>query len=155
MWPCDLFNVVLSMVVSAFCEEGVDKELFEVPASVTMSTYFSELIREKVIEAIEQLKEWREEGTFEKKATAAVYDHFEPNKINGQGISPLPEFRIMEHLIGLGILHHWTTLKEDLTVYEESIEQLENVLTYGINKKSQEGAALEEKLTAMLEKFEL
>ena len=59
----------------------------------------------------------------------------------------------MEHLIGLGILHHWITLKEDLSVYEECIEQLENVLIHGI-KKSQEGA-LEEKLTTILEKFEL
>lgn len=152
MWPFDLFNVILAMVSNAFCESDVDEELYSVTASITMSTYFSELIREKVVEAVDQLKEWQQEGTFRENVMKIVYDYFEP--VENQDVDPAPEEQIKQHLIGLGIIHHWTTSKEDLSVYEEKIEELENILAHDIKTKSQE-ENLQEKLTTMMEKFKL
>lgn len=153
MWPFQLFNVVLAMVSNELSESDLDEDLFNAAASVTMSIHFSEVIRQKILQVLRQLKEWQLEGTFSKKVSTIIYNYFEPDEIvNAEDL--IPEDQVKDHLIGLAILHYWTTTKEDLSAYEEKIEELRNILTLetsnGKNKKSLEEAV--DKLTEMMEK---
>lgn len=152
MWPFDFYNVLLGLVREELCAADVDFELSTWNTSMDESEHFSEILKEKIMFAIQVIKDWQQKGVFVDESMRILHKTFNPNNEDALENMP-PEEMMLRNFIGLGILHHWTAETNELSSYKEKIEELKKLLSTDVRTNIEEKIQ-DDKIERLAARFE-